>query len=106
MSESIGFTEEETKAAAKSAEFDADRQSQLRDDFVSTFSTAPGERVFEHLYVSCRQNKPTYSKGQDVTHTAYLEGRRSVVLEIMAFLTLDDMTIIDRARNRALANRR
>ena len=103
---SHGFTPEEQSAAVAEADKAIDAQERLRDDFVATFNTPAGERVFEHLYVSCRQNKPTYSKGQDVTHTAYLEGRRSVVLEIMAFLTLDDMTIIDRARNRALANRR
>ena len=105
MSEAHGFSPEEHAASLAEAEKSIEAQETLRDDFVATFSTPAGERVFEYLYAKCRQNKSTYSQGQDVTHTAFLEGRRSVVLDIMAMLTLDDLQIIDRARNRALMRR-
>jgi hypothetical protein len=105
MSEAHGFTPDETAASTAQAEETFADQTALRDDYIATFSSPHGEKVFEHLYAACRQNRSTYSRGQDVTHTAFLEGRRSVVLDIMAMLTLDDMTIIERARNRALRNR-
>ncbi len=105
MSEALGFSQEETDAATAAADGAIDDLDRLRDDFIATFSTPQGERVFEYLYGFCRQNKSTYSQGQDVTHTAFLEGRRAVVLKIMEMLNLDDMTIIQRARNRALSNR-
>ena len=102
---SHGFTPEEQSVAVAEADKAIDAQERLRDDFIATFGTPAGERVFEYLYAKCRQNKSTYSQGQDVTHTAFLEGRRSVVLDIMAMLTLDDLQIIERARNRALMGR-
>ncbi len=105
MSESLGYTPEEMAGAVEDAEAEADAKSKRRDDFIETFGTAAGQRVFEYFYVWCRQNQSTYSTGQDVTHTAFLEGRRSVVLEMMKYLTLDDVTIIERARNRALRTR-
>jgi len=100
---SVGFSPEELAEAEIAAEAAIDNLETTREAFLGTFDTPAGRRVLLYLYTWCRQNKSTYSQGQDVTHTAFLEGRRSVVLKIMEMMNLDDMTIIERARNAALA---
>lgn len=98
----VGYTPDEVQASTQAAEDALEANSQIREDYIATFSTPAGERVLRDLYRWCRQNRSTYSQGQDVTHTAFLEGRRSVVLRIMECIHMDDMDIIRRAREAAL----
>ena len=103
MTASHGFSAAELAQTTADAEDRIAATEALRDDYIATFSTPAGVRVFQDLYVKCRQNRTTYSRGPDPHHSTFLEGRRSVVLDIMECLTLDDMEIIKRARNSALA---
>lgn len=78
-----------------------DAQAILQSQYETCFGTPQGEKVLESLYQYCHQNSPSFVVG-DSHYTAFREGQRSVILQIMKMLILDDMTIIARSRDRAL----
>ena len=81
---------------------------EIRSDYQSTFSTPAGERTLLSLYDFCKQMRTTFrvSAADPMgRESAYLEGRRSVILKILEHLHMDDVEIINRARNLALKGR-
>ena len=74
------------------------REERLRDNVVATFTSPAGRIALAWLYERVKMGEPTFVAGQpDVS--AYREGRRSVLLEIMAMMELDDQEILRRAKH-------
>ena len=92
-----GETPGESEAAA-AANFQ--QVEELRAAFQQTFESDSGKRVLVFLKHFCGQTRASYIKG-DPGETAYLEGRRSVVLQLMKYLLLDDEDMIRMAADRA-----
>jgi len=103
--DNLGFTPEERAAALAASDEATEIRERIREDYIATFTSPAGERVFHDLYVKGRQLESTYSQGKDPTHTAFLEGRRSMVVDIMKTLKFDDFMVIGRLRDLALANK-
>lgn len=53
----------------------------------STFNSESGMQVLGHLQTLCKVFDTTYTQG-DPYHTAFLEGQRRVVLDIMKYLAI------------------
>jgi hypothetical protein len=58
------------------------------DDFRNTFTTGHGRRVLTYLMQSYHVFSPTHTMG-DPYQSAYHEGQRSVVLQILSFMNLN-----------------
>ena len=88
------FTEDEIK------QFHVDKHN----DYLSTFVDHPaGKRVLAHLVSFCFQNRPTFEPN-NARVTDFREGRRSVMLDILNQIELDDHELTVLARQ--LAQRR
>ena len=74
----------------------------LRGAFMTCFATPQGEDVLNYLYDFCRAGLPTYVPG-DTPQSAFNEGKRRVLLQIMGFIHMDDEELFQRARNAARA---
>lgn len=94
MSEALGFEEEEAAREAAGIVSTEDLQA----DFMATFVSSPsGQRVLIFLANYCHQVRPTYTRGEP-EHTAFLEGRRNVLLKIMEYVHMDDAKLIQLAQ--------
>ena len=82
MSETEFFDEKEE--ANRIAQKGLDDLEEIRSDFQSTFSTPAGERTLLSLYDFCKQMRTTFRAS--ATESAFLEGRRSVLLKILEHL--------------------
>ena len=61
------------------------RVEQLRKDYKIVFGSDEGKRVLNDISIRCHESSTTFSK--DNSHeTAFLEGQRSILLLIKAFL--------------------
>jgi len=76
----------------------------IRGDFLSCFGTPAGESVLAYLYDFCRGGMPTFIPGQPDL-SAYNEGKRRVLLQIMGYLQMDDEELFRIARSQARARR-
>lgn len=63
---------------------------EVKADFELIFSGVSGQRALRWLYVRGRCNRGTYTAG-DPYNTAFLEGRRNMVLEILQLAGIEDM---------------
>ena len=93
----------DAKALAAAAA-EQERLEELQSDYQQCFQTPAGEKVLLSLYDFCRQMKSTFVSPDADPHGRYmtlLEGRRSVILEILKYLTIDDREIIERMRDAA-----
>jgi len=98
---SHGYDQEEDDWLAIQQRSLIDEES-LRSAFATTFATPQGEMVLAYLYDFCRIGLPTYESG-DSHQTAFNEGKRRVMLQIMGFIELEHEDLFRRARGFALA---
>jgi hypothetical protein len=98
VSESHGY--QDAPNEAKVVEQRAEEIDARRSDFQRCFDTPAGEKVLAYLYESCSFHNTTFVSGSP-DHTAYNEGRRSVMLEIMGYLVMDDESLFQLARSYA-----
>ncbi len=93
----------DAKALAAASDMQ-ERLEELQSDYQRCFNTPAGEKVLLSLYDFCRQMKTTFISPDADPNGRYmtlLEGRRSVILEILKYLTIDDREIIERMRDAA-----
>lgn len=91
------YTQSEADAA-KAAKIQEAILGEIRGNFLVAFGSPQGQAVIAWLYERCRMGVPTFVAG-DPYRSAYLEGRRSVLLEIQGILRLDDEELFNEARN-------
>ena len=106
MSDDFGYDYDQAseEASAKRTKAQQDAIDQESADFQSTFSTPAGERTLHAIYKYCRQMQGTWVTPDidpNGRYMTYLEGRRSVILKIMAHLQRQDSEIIERVRDLA-----
>lgn len=100
MSEEIyGYSQEELAKDPDAALDHMQQLEELHNDFVATFSTPSGERIYRYLYLESRQGRSCFVQG-DSHYSAFLEGRRNLFVKIMEYVHIDDDEIIRRARDR------
>ena len=68
----------------------------LMSAFSTAFSSPQGELVLAYLYDFCRLGLSTYQPG-DSHQTAFNEGKRRVMLQIMGFIELDQQELFSKA---------
>jgi hypothetical protein len=64
-----------------------DTLKEMKQDYVDVFSSEKGKKVLEDLKRKCFFDKPTFSP--DGMKMAFNEGKRAVVLHIMAMMTVN-----------------
>lgn len=88
----LGFDEDEYRAT------DNKRLEEIRANIHVTFTGSPqGEFTLAWLYDIVAMGKTSFVPGQ-ADFTAYKEGRRSVLLDIMGVLKINEEEIFRRAR--------
>ena len=81
----------------EAVKIDSERTKEIHENVLACFESPQGEFVLAWLYDSLRMGRSTFIRGAP-DQSAYLEGRRSVLLEIMSYLRLDDDELHRRAR--------
>ncbi len=99
--DALGFDEPQSEEDGVAEALAREAVESLQADFLTVFGSPQGERVLAYLGGFCHQIRPSFVSG-DRDQTIFNEGKRNVMLKIMEFLHLDDNTMIQQSRERAL----
>ena len=66
-----------------------EKRSKVHDEMVALFNTPTGQAVLTHLIKTQGVLRPAHSQGNTCCDTAFQDGKRAVVLDIIHFINTD-----------------